>query len=126
MSLPFATYLYLSLTDHAHLDFRFLSNPSAQNDSVYRLTLMQSIIIELGLATAVLPSTLRAAKAFLKSRVFLDIREYIAVRGQGPEAVQRAMYPSKTALIKDIKKKPTSIKWVKKHGLQVLLVGWQH
>ncbi|KJA20257.1 hypothetical protein HYPSUDRAFT_68665 [Hypholoma sublateritium FD-334 SS-4] len=105
----------------------FLSNPDAKSSSVYRLTLMQSIIIELGLATASLPSSLKSAKAFLKSRVFLNIREYIAVREQGPEAVQRAMYPSKTALIKGIRKNPTPIKWVKKHGLQVLLVGWmQH
>ena len=107
--------------------FRFLSNPDAKSSSVYRLTLMQSIIIELGLATASLPSSLKSAKAFLKSRVFLNIREYIDVREQGPEAVQRALYPSKTALIKGIRKNPTPIKWVKKHGLQVLLVGWmQH
>jgi hypothetical protein len=92
------------------------------------LALLQSLIIELGLATPSLPDSLTAAKAFLKSRAFLNIREYIAVRGQGPEAVQRAMYPSKSALIKDIKKKrnPASLKWVKQHGLQVLLVGWMH
>ncbi|KAF8968392.1 hypothetical protein BDZ97DRAFT_1916228 [Flammula alnicola] len=105
----------------------FLSNPDAKNDSVCRLTLLQSIIIELGLATPSLPESLTAAKAFLKSRAFLNIREYVAVREQGPEAVQRVMYPSKSALIKDIRKNPTSRKWVKQHGLQVLLVGWmQH
>ncbi|KAF9476344.1 hypothetical protein BDN70DRAFT_179937 [Pholiota conissans] len=105
----------------------FLSNPDAKNSSVYRLTLLQSIIIELGLATATLPRSLKAAKAFLKSRVFLNIREYIAVREQGPEALQRALYPNKSALIKDIRRNPTPLKWVKQHGLQVLLVGWmQH
>lgn len=106
----------------------FLSNPDAKTDAVCRLALLQSLIIELGLATPSLPDSLTAAKAFLKSRAFLNIREYVAVRGQGPEAVQRALYPSKSALIKDIKKKrnPASLKWVKQHGLQVLLVGLMH
>jgi len=104
----------------------FLSNPDARIDDVCRLTLLQSLIIELGLATSsALPSSMRAAKAFLKAHAFLNIREYIAVRGQGPEAVQSVMYPSKSALIKSIKKKRNaiSIKMVKELGLQVLLVG---
>jgi len=108
---------------------RFLSNPDVRTDGVCRLTLLQSLIIELGLATSsALPPTLSAAKAFLKSHAFLNIREYIAVRGQGPEAVQSLMYPSRSALIKSIKKKrnATSIKWVKELGLQVLLVGYMH
>ncbi|KAF8162930.1 hypothetical protein B0H34DRAFT_693471 [Crassisporium funariophilum] len=106
----------------------FLSNPDAKDDIVCRLTLLQSLIIELGLATSSLPASMKSARAFLKSRAFLNIREYIAVRGQGPEAVQRVMYPSKSALIKDIRKKKnrTSVKWVKQHGLQVLLVGCFH
>jgi len=105
----------------------FLSNPAAQANTVCRLTLLQSIIIELGLGTSSsLPVSLTAAKAFLKSRAFLNIREYLAVRGQGPKAVQSLLFPSRSALIKDIRKKrnPASLKWVKKHGLQVLLVGW--
>ena len=108
---------------------RFLSDPVARTDHVCRLTLLQSLIIELGLATtSALPSTLSAAKAFLKARAFLNIREYMAVRGQGPEAVQSVLYPSKSALIKSIKKKrnATSIKLVKELGLQVLLVGYLH
>ncbi|PPQ81226.1 hypothetical protein CVT25_015750 [Psilocybe cyanescens] len=106
----------------------FLSNPEAKNDTVCRLALLQSLIIELGLATPSLPDSLSAARAFLRSRAFLNIREYIAVREQGPEAVQRVLYPSKSALIKDIKKRrnTASLKWVKQHGLQVLLVGWTH
>lgn len=106
----------------------FLSNPDAKNDTVCRLALLQSLIIELGLATPSLPDSLTAAKAFLKSRAFLNIREYVAVRGQGPEAVQRAMYPSRSALIKDIRKKKNAapLKWVKQHGLQVLLVGFMN
>lgn len=103
----------------------YLSNPAAQASTVCRLTLLQSIIIELGLgASSTLPVSLTAAKAFLKSRAFLNIRAYLAVRGQGPKAVQGLLFPSRSALIKDIRKKrnPASLKWVKKHGLQVLLV----
>jgi hypothetical protein len=67
---------------------------------------------------------LRAAKALLKSRAFLNIREYLAVRDQGLTALQRVMHPSRAALAKDIRKKgnPASLQWVKEHGLQVLLV----
>jgi len=107
----------------------FLSDPHAKADNICRLTLLQSLIIELGLGTAsALPPTLTAAKAFLKARAFLNIREYMAVRGQGSEAVQSVMYPSKSALIKSIKKKrnATPLKWVKEHGLQVLLVEFMH
>ncbi|KNZ75438.1 hypothetical protein J132_02771 [Termitomyces sp. J132] len=107
---------------------RFLSNPAARQDSACRLTLLQALIIELGLATSSLPSSLTAAKAYLKSRAFLNIREYIAVRDQGPAAVQRIMYPSRSALIKAIRKnkKNASLKWVKESGLQVLLVQCYH
>jgi hypothetical protein len=111
------------------LSSSFLSNPEAKNDPVCRLTLLQSLIIELGLATSNLPASLRAARAFLKARAFLNIREYIAVRSQGPEAIQRAMYPSRSALMKGFKKNKGSrapLQWVKNMGLQVLLVGWRH
>lgn len=102
----------------------FISNPAAQKDSACRLTLLQALIIELGLANSSLPASLSAAKAFLKSRAFLNIREYLAVRGQGPAAVQRIMHPSKNALIKELRKKKNSapLGLVKNSGLQVLLV----
>jgi hypothetical protein len=55
----------------------------------------------------------------------LNIREYLAVRNQGPDAVQRVMYPSRSALIKSIKKNRThaELKSVKRSGLQVFLVS---
>jgi hypothetical protein len=58
----------------------------------------------------------------------LNIKEYLAVRGQGPAAVRRIMYPSRSALIKDIRKKNNraSLRWVKESGLQVLLVSCYH
>jgi hypothetical protein len=112
----------------------FLSNPSIK-DSRSRLTLLQSLIIELGLCTppprtcqatptSAVPGSLTAAKALLKSRAFVNIHEYIRIRGQGQAALQRAVYPSRSALIKGIQKKGNraSLQWVKKHGLQVLLV----
>jgi len=106
----------------------YLSNPEAQNDKICRLTLLQSLIIELGLANTTLPSSLNSAKTFLKAHAFLNVREYLAVRGQGPEAVQKVLHPSRSALIKDIRKKNNraSLKWVKQHGLQVLLVSCFH
>ncbi|KAF8631414.1 hypothetical protein AX17_005092 [Amanita inopinata Kibby_2008] len=106
----------------------FLANPMAQRDKVCRLTLLQSLIVELGLASTALPKTLTAARAFLKSRAFLNIREYLATRGQGQAAIQGLLHPSRSALIRDIKRKgnPASLKWVKKQGLNVLLVTCYH
>ncbi|KAF8921437.1 hypothetical protein CPB85DRAFT_329806 [Mucidula mucida] len=99
----------------AHSLRRFLTNP---DDSHCRLTLLQSLIIELGLATSSLPATMRAAKAYLKTRAFVNIRDYLALRGQGPDALQSAMYPTRSALIKDIRRKrnQASLKWVKQNG----------
>jgi hypothetical protein len=103
----------------------FLANPEAKN-SVCRLTLLQSLIIELGLAscTPIIPGSLKAARALLKSRAFVNIREYLAVRDQGQAALQRVMHPNRMSLIKDIrtKRNPASLKWVKRNGLQVFLV----
>ncbi|KAF9036689.1 hypothetical protein BJ165DRAFT_1505192 [Panaeolus papilionaceus] len=113
----------------AHFISLFLSNPEARANTICRLTLLQSLIVELGLGSvSSLPASLTSARAFLKQHAFLNIREYIATRNQGPEAVQRLVHPSRSALIRDMKRKrnPASLKWVKEHGLQVLLVGWMH
>ena len=96
-----------------------------------KLTLLHSLIIELGLftsASSTLPGSLTAAKALLKSQAHINIKEYIAVREQGQAALQKAMHPSRSALIKDIRKKGNraSLKWVKNQGLQVLLVNCFH
>ncbi|KAJ7285664.1 hypothetical protein C8J57DRAFT_643980 [Mycena rebaudengoi] len=100
----------------------------ADQTSVCRLTLLQSLIVELGLASSSPPASLTAAKAVLKSHAFLHVGEYLDARQRGPAAVQGVMYPSKTSLIKDLKKKrnPVSLKWVKQTGLQVLLVSCYH
>lgn len=114
----------LYLDDPSILD-RFLACPVAKRDSVYRLTLLQSLMVELGFMSTALPTTLRAARSFVKTHVFLNIKEYISNRGQGQAAIQRLLFPSRNALIKDIKRKgkPASLQWVKQQGLDVLLVS---
>lgn len=102
----------------------FLTNPAAK-ETVCHLRLLQSLIIELGLVTSSIPTSLTSAKTLIKSQAFVNIRDYLAVRGQGLAAVQSAMHPSRSALRKDIKRKgnQASLKWVKQNGLQVLLVS---
>jgi len=106
----------------------YISNPEAKSNMVYRLTLLQSLIIELGLATlaSALPRSIKAAKALLKTRAFLNVNEYISARGRGIEEVRKLLHPSRKALLKDIRKKKNAVpvQWVKEHGLQVLLVHW--
>lgn len=105
----------------------FLTNPTI-HDTAAHLTFLQSLIIELGLANSSLPHSLKSAKAILKSKAFVNIRDYLAVRSQGLQAIKDIMYPSKSALIKDIKRKKNtaSLPRVKQTGLQVLLVTCYH
>ncbi|KAJ7582817.1 hypothetical protein C8J56DRAFT_232298 [Mycena floridula] len=106
----------------------FLTDPSY--DSASRLTFLQSLIIELGLATSsAVPNSLTSARAVLKSRAFINIRDYLAVRTEGLSAIKGIMYSSKSALKKDIKRKRNTapLSWVKQSGgLQVLLVSCYH
>jgi len=110
----------------------FLSNPSAAlSCSPYtRLTFLQSLIIELGLVTpssSTLPSSLTAAKHFLKKRAFINIGDYLSVRQEGLQKVREIMFDSKKALAMDLRKQKGRRKankgWVKRHGLNVLLVS---
>ncbi|KAF8655974.1 hypothetical protein AX16_002834 [Volvariella volvacea WC 439] len=120
---------YTSMYDEAvNYITSFLMNPPETKDSSCHLTLLQSLIIELGLATDTLPASLTAARSLLKSKAFLNVKEYLATRNQGPDAIQHVMYPSRSALIRSIKKNKNyaSKKWVKEHGLQVLLVSCYH
>ena len=108
--------------------YSFIANPEAKEHSACRLTLLQALIIELGLATPSLPRSLTAARNFLKSHVFINIREYLDVRGQGLKALQDIMYPSRKSLIKAIraKKNTAPLALVKESGLQILLVRAYH
>ncbi|KAI0080579.1 hypothetical protein K474DRAFT_1589656, partial [Panus rudis PR-1116 ss-1] len=101
------------------------------------LTLLQALIVELGLcpeasfspnAAENLPRSLKAAKAVLKSQVFLNIRDYLAVRHKGLDALRSVMHPNRKALVKDIRggrktrTRSVSVEWVKQSGLGVFLV----
>ncbi|KAI0664985.1 hypothetical protein C8Q70DRAFT_1049171 [Cubamyces menziesii] len=116
-----------------------LSADQSAKSGMSKLAFLQALIIELGLypasQTAVvttsssffslpsLPSSLRAAKALLKSQVFLNVRDYLAVRSQGIEALRRVMHPSRSALMRELRSgKKVSVKTVKESGLSVLLV----
>ena len=94
--------------------------------------------MELGLhsdPTTPLPGTLKAARTFLRSHAFLNVRDYLAVRSEGLGALQSVMHPTKKSLVSDLKRCKRSVKgadgemgrraqigWVKETGLTVLLV----
>ncbi|THH01702.1 hypothetical protein EW026_g1035 [Hermanssonia centrifuga] len=117
----------------------FLSSPSEKAKGSGNLTLLQALIIELGLLPTSssttsssfynlpsLPRSLTAAKALLKSRVFLNVRDYLDVRHKGLEALRNVMHPSRKALVKDLTREkgrrrvPRDL--IKNSGLGVLLV----
>ncbi|CDO70729.1 hypothetical protein BN946_scf184798.g44 [Trametes cinnabarina] len=114
--------------------------PSTKSSGA-KLAFLQALIVELGLypsqstltasssspssffSLPSLPSSMRAAKALLKSHVFLNVRDYLAVRTQGIDALRRVMHPNRTALMREIRGgKRTPVKVVKESGLSVLLV----
>ncbi|TCD65402.1 hypothetical protein EIP91_002701 [Steccherinum ochraceum] len=110
-----------------------LANPAPAANS--NLKLLHALIIELGLAPTtqidslgtaveVLPRSLRAARALLKSQVFLNVVDYLAVRSKGLDALRSVMHPSRSALTQSIRseRKKMPAKEVKKSGLGVLLV----
>ncbi|TFY62417.1 hypothetical protein EVJ58_g3878 [Rhodofomes roseus] len=114
----------------------FLSNPTAKSGAVH-LRLLQALIVELGLCPSAfnaasplsfpslpsLPHSMRAAKALLKSQVFLNVRDYLAVRSQGLDALRRVMHRDRSSLMREIRSgKKMPVKAVKDAGLNVLLV----
>ena len=107
----------------------FLSQPTGQaRDSACRITILHSLIVELGiLPTSSLPKSIRASKALLHSQAHINVKDYIAVRGQGQAALQKVMLPSRNALVKSIRKKENRapVKWVKEKGLDGLLVTFR-
>ena len=100
-----------------------------------KLAFLQALIIELGLYSPVfdedtheaeypsLPNSMRAAKALLKSQVFLNVRDYLAVRGQGLDALRQVMHRDRSSLMREIRSgKRMPVKAVKDAGLNVLLI----
>jgi len=120
----------------------FLSNPL--DHKAADLALLQALIIELGFFNppngsdsrsdsgrstpsfelSDIPQSMRAARAFIKSHVFVNVRDYLALRAQGQEALQNALHPSRKSLITELRKKEARVpgNWVKQRGLNVLLV----
>jgi hypothetical protein len=76
--------------------------------------------------SSALPSSLKSAKHFLKTRAFINIGEYLSAREQGIEKLQQIMFNSRRELTSDLRRKKGGKKadkgWVKRHGLNVLLV----
>lgn len=102
----------------------YLSSPE-DKDTVNKLTLLQALILELGVSNpSSLPTTITSAKKLLKSEAHVNIREYMAVREEGQDALKGIMHASRSSLVKSIRKKknPASLTWVKQQGLSVLLV----
>ncbi|KAH9930968.1 uncharacterized protein B0H18DRAFT_1116664 [Fomitopsis serialis] len=114
----------------------FLSNPTTKSGAAH-LRLLQALIVELGLCPSAfspssplsfpslpsLPHSMRAAKALLKSQVFLNVRDYLAVRSQGLDALRRVMHNDRSSLMREIRAgKKMPVKAVKNAGLNVLLI----
>lgn len=120
----------------------FLSNPTGHKAA--NLTLLQALIIELGFFNppdgsdsrsdsgrstpsfelSDIPQSMRAARAFIKSHVFLNVRDYLALRAQGQQALQNVLHPSRKSLVTELRKKDARVPrdLVKQRGLNVLLV----
>ena len=124
------------------IPFSFLSNPL--DHKAANLALLQALIIELGFFNppngadsrsdsgrstptfelSAIPQSMRAARSFIKSHVFLNVRDYLVLRAQGQEALQNVLHPSRKSLVTELRKKDTRVPrgWVKERGLSVLLV----
>jgi len=120
----------------------FLSNPL--DHKAANLALLQALIIELGFFNPPdgsdlrsdsgrstpsfeltdIPQSMRAARAFIKSHVFLNVRDYLELRAQGQQALQNVLHPSRKSLVTELRKKDARVprNWVKQRGLNVLLV----
>jgi len=127
---------------HSFRIFSFLSNPL--DHKAADLALLQALIIELGFFNppngsdcgsdsgrstpsfelSDIPQSMRAARSFIKSHVFLNVRDYLALRAQGQEALQNVLHPSRKSLVTELRKKDARVPrdWVKQRGLNVLLV----
>jgi hypothetical protein len=106
----------------------------ASYDAESKLAFLQALTIELGLCnpaseTCNVPTSLKAAKAMLRSGAFLNVRDYLIARANGPVALQEVMHSSRAALRKDLRtsrvqgdQRMASLRWVKQLGLNAMLV----
>lgn len=125
-----------------HYINHFLSNPL--DHKAANLALLQALIIELGFfhppdalesasdsgrstpsfELSDIPQSMRAARAFIKSHVFMNVRDYLTLRAQGQKALQNVLHPSRKSLVTELRRKNARVPrdWVKQRGLNVLLV----
>jgi hypothetical protein len=106
---------------------RYLDSPVKENDPSTKLRFLQALVAEFGISTQ-LPATISSATKLLKAAVHVNIKDYLAKRGKDQGELQKIMQPSKSALRKDIRRRGrrSSLKWVKEHGLNVLLIGFSN
>lgn len=106
---------------------RYLDAPVKKKDSISKLRLLQALVIEFGVSEQS-PTSIKTATTLLKSSVHVNINDYVAKRGKDQGELRRIMQPSKNALRKDIRRssRRSSLKWVKEHGLNVLLIGFSN
>lgn len=106
---------------------QYLDAPVKKKDSISKLRLLQALVIEFGVSEQS-PTSIKSATTLLKSSVHVNINDYVAKRGKDQGELQRIMQPSKKALRKDIRRsgRRSSLKWVKEHGLNVLLIGFSN
>ena len=112
---------------------RYLAHPPPPGNNGCALLMLQALILELGclpnggaakFSIPELPGTLRQAKLLLKSRAFINVRDYLAVRDQGQAALRSVMHTSRKSLVQEVRKgKRVPVQEVKKAGLNVLLVN---
>ncbi|KAG1826964.1 uncharacterized protein BJ212DRAFT_1474166 [Suillus subaureus] len=106
---------------------QYLDAPVKENDPSTKLLFLQALVVEFGISKQ-LPASISSATKLLKASVHVNIKDYIARRGKDQGELQQIMQPSKSALRKDIRRsnRRSSLKWVKEHGLNVLLIGFSN
>ncbi|KAG2365773.1 hypothetical protein BDR07DRAFT_1398095 [Suillus spraguei] len=106
---------------------QYLDSPVRENDPSTKLLFLQALIVEFGISKQ-MPTSISSATKLLKTSVHVNIQDYVAKRGKDQGELQQIMQPSKSALRKDIRRssRRSPLKWVKEHGLNVLLIGFSN
>ena len=127
-----------------------LANSKRDRSTAERLAAAQALLVELGFTPtrATIPLSLRAARLEISTQVHLNVHDYLAYhpqaspnwkdkaglassaknRIQAREELRASLFPSKKALMEDLKKRKVNLNKVKASGLRDLLVGdaWRH
>ncbi|KAG2158439.1 uncharacterized protein EDB93DRAFT_1334779 [Suillus bovinus] len=114
-----------SYEDAAAYITQYLEVPVKDRDHSVKLLFLQALIVEFGISKQ-LPASISSATKLLKDSLHVNINDYVARRGKDQGELQQIMQLSKKALRKDLRRsnRRSSLKWVKEHGLNVLLIGF--